>query len=481
VEPLAGLLPGIEVGIRHKTRGWLPAPEAIFACMVQGLSADMESALKIESRHLAQLMIGNHARTLVNTYFFDLRAVKRGVARPACDVHFTPQRIGVLGANTLGTSLALLQASQGFPTVLHDSSLDHAELSRRNVALLTQDQVNQGRMSAQSQMAILERVVPTNYLPALGSCNVVIAAEPDTNAWRSSVRRELPKAERVLATCTEGVAAYAGAADHPSQSLEDPVGLHFFLPVEASPIVEIVRRASTSATAVACAFDHTIAMGKMPLLVADRPGYFVGRVVASYCREGAIMLAEGIPGQPIEIAGWQIGMALGPLGVMDDLTLPDCLRLMRLTARALPCPGELLLEQMITTYARPGLPGCGFYELPVEPDRRKKLWPELTSLFVNLNTQWEFNDVKDRLLYRQSVEAARCIAEGVVGTAAEVNIGSVYGAGFPDWTGGALQFIYAMGIEPFRQRTDALAAQFGEGFLLADDVLAALHRRQPQY
>jgi 3-hydroxyacyl-CoA dehydrogenase/enoyl-CoA hydratase/3-hydroxybutyryl-CoA epimerase len=68
-----------------------------------------------------------------------------------------------------------------------------------------------------------------------------------------------------------------------------------------------------------------------------------------------------------------------------------------------------------------------------------------------------------------------------VGTAAEVNIGSVYGAGFPDWTGGALQFIYAMGIEPFRQRTDALAAQFGEGFLLADDVLAALHRHQPQY
>ncbi len=488
-EPLAGLLAGIEVGIRHKTRGWLPAPEAIFACMVQGLGADMESALKIESRHLAQLMIGNHARTLVNTYFFDLRAVKKGLARPACDFHFTPQRIGVLGANTLGTSLALLQSSQGYPTVLHDSSLDQAELGRRNVALLTQDQVNQGRISAQSQMAILERVVPTNYLPALGSCNVVIAAEPDTGAWRTAVRRELPEAERILATCTEGVVTHVATFDSSPKSHEDPVGLHFFLPVEASPVVEIVRRASTGATAVACAFDHAIAMGKLPLLVADRPGYFVGRVFASYCREGATMLAEGIPGQPIEIAGWQIGMALGPLAAMDDLTLADSLRLMGLTRQrpaneqiaARPCPGELLMEQMIGTYSRPGLPGCGFYELPVEPDRRKKLWPELTSLFVNLNTQWEFSEVKDRLLYRQSVEAARCIAEGVVGTAAEANIGSVYGAGFPAWTGGALQFVYAMGIEAFRQRADALATQFGEGFLVTDSVLDALYRHQPQY
>ncbi|NVO07005.1 MAG: 3-hydroxyacyl-CoA dehydrogenase, partial [Rhodoferax sp.] len=79
------------------------------------------------------------------------------------------------------------------------------------------------------------------------------------------------------------------------------------------------------------------------------------------------------------------------------------------------------------------------------------------------------------------VETARCLAEGVLGSVHEANIGSIFGIGFPAWTGGALQFIYGMGLEAFARRADALAADFGAGFVLDDAVKEALRRQQPRY
>ena len=89
--------------------------------------------------------------------------------------------------------------------------------------------------------------------------------------------------------------------------------------------------------------------------------------------------------------------------------------------------------------------------------------------------------MKDRLLYRQAVETARCLAEGVLTSVHDGNIGSIFGIGFPAWTGGALQFIYGQGIEAFEQRCAELAAGYGSGFVLGDAVKAALRKHQPVY
>ena len=89
--------------------------------------------------------------------------------------------------------------------------------------------------------------------------------------------------------------------------------------------------------------------------------------------------------------------------------------------------------------------------------------------------------MKDRLLYRQAVETARCLSENVLTTVHDANIGSIFGIGFPAWTGGAMQFIYGMGIDAFVTRADQLAARYGIGFALSDDVKAAIRRFQPVY
>jgi 3-hydroxyacyl-CoA dehydrogenase/enoyl-CoA hydratase/3-hydroxybutyryl-CoA epimerase len=202
------------------------------------------------------------------------------------------------------------------------------------------------------------------------------------------------------------------------------------------------------------------------------------------------MLGEGIPAAAIENAGIQCGMPVGPLAVLDETALTLSLHVMEQTRADFEAagqtyvasPGELLVADMVKKHKRPGRAGgAGFYDYPTEKGVKKFLWPQLKPLFEKADVQWDINDLKDRLLYRQAVETARCLSENVLTSVHDANIGSIFGIGFPAWTGGAMQFIYGMGIDTFIKRADELAARFGAGFALTNEVKASITRYQPVY
>jgi len=93
--------------------------------------------------------------------------------------------------------------------------------------------------------------------------------------------------------------------------------------------------------------------------------------------------------------------------------------------------------------------------------------------------EWSVQEIQDRLLYRQAIETARCLAEGVLTSVHDANIGSIFGIGFPAWTGGAMQFIYGTGVEAFLARADELAAKYGQGFMLDAKARTATWRCRP--
>jgi len=138
-----------------------------------------------------------------------------------------------------------------------------------------------------------------------------------------------------------------------------------------------------------------------------------------------------------------------------------------------PGRGELLVERMVKELGRPGRAGGGgFYDYP--KGESKRLWPELKRLFERGGAEIGIDALKERLLYRQSIETARCMAEGVLTSVHDADIGSIFGIGFPAWTGGAMQFIASEGIERFLANTDRLAAQHGPRFAIGPDVRAAI-------
>jgi 3-hydroxyacyl-CoA dehydrogenase / enoyl-CoA hydratase / 3-hydroxybutyryl-CoA epimerase len=488
---LAGLLAVAPAALKQKTRGLYPAPEAALAAMVEGALVDVDTALRIESRYLAKLITGPVAKNMINTFFFDMNAIKSGRSRPQGPQRSTPAKVGILGAGMMGGGIAYVQASRGIATVLRDVTQEKAEHGRDYAIKRTQALVANGRLTPAEQERVLARITPTASLEPLRGCDLIIEAVFENRELKAKVTQE---AEPLLAeggffasnTSTLPITGLAKASRAPGRF----VGIHFFSPVDKMKLVEIIRGRETDDATIARAFDYAQAIGKLPIVVNDSRGFFTSRVFGTFVMEGAAMIGEGIPAPVVERAGLMAGMPVGPLAVLDETALSLSVHVLDQTRADfrsdgetyIATPGELLVERMVKEFDRNGrAAGGGFYEYPQEPGARKYLWPGLKTLFEQPGVRWELRELQDRLLYRQAVETARCLAERVLTTVHDANIGSIFGIGFPAWTGGALQFIYGMGIDTFARRAAELVDRHGPGFALTGKVLDALRSHQPSY
>ncbi|MBL8390092.1 MAG: enoyl-CoA hydratase/isomerase family protein [Hydrogenophaga sp.] len=486
---IAGMLTVAPAVLKQKTRGLYPAPEAALAAMVEGAMVDFDTAMRVESRYLAGLMTGGVARNMINTFFFNMNAIKGGQSRPKDVPRYQPKKVGVLGAGMMGSGIAYAQATKGIATVLKDISTEAAEKGKSYTTKLTQKRVDKGQMSAEKQQGILSLITPTASAADLQGCDLIIEAVFEQRELKAMVTKE---AEPMLAvggffasnTSTLPISGLAQASAKPQKF----VGIHFFSPVDKMKLVEIIRGKDTDDETIARAYDYVQALGKLPIVVNDSRGFYTSRTFGTFVMEGAAMLGEGIPAPVIENAAMQAGMPVGPLAVLDETALSLSVHVLEQTRidfqkegrQYVATPGETLVEQMVKRHNRPGrAAGGGFYDYP--EGGKKHLWPQLKALYEKPGAEWNLQDVKDRLLYRQAVETARCLAEGVLTSVHDGNIGSIFGIGFPAWTGGALQFIYGMGIEAFEQRCAALAAKYGSGFILGDAVSSAIRQHRPQY
>jgi 3-hydroxyacyl-CoA dehydrogenase/enoyl-CoA hydratase/3-hydroxybutyryl-CoA epimerase len=488
---IAGMVSVAPAMLRQKTRGLYPAPEAAMAAMVEGALVDYDTATRIESRYLARLFTSPVTKNMINTFFFDMNAIKSRKSRPVDVPRYTPRKVGVLGAGMMGGGIAYAQAARGVETVLKDVNLDKAEAGKAYSARITQPRVEKGRMGPHEQAELLARIRPTESMRDLQGCDLIIEAVFENRELKHKVTQE---AEPMLAeggffasnTSTLPISGLATASANPRKF----VGIHFFSPVDKMKLVEIIRGKETDDETIARAFDYVQYIGKIPIVVNDARGFFTSRVFGTFVMEGAAMVGEGIPAAVIEHAGIQAGMPVGPLAVLDETALSLSVHVLdqtRADYRAeggtyIARPGELLVERMVKEFDRNGrAAGAGFYEYPQDKGAKKYLWPRLKELFEKSGVQWDMQDLKDRLLYRQAVETARCLAENVLTTVHDANIGSIFGIGFPAWTGGAMQFIYGTGIDRFCERATQLADRFGPGFAITPKVRDAIAAHQPKY
>ena len=460
--------------LAQKTRGLYPAAQAILETMVEGAMVDYDTATRIESRKLAKTMVSQTTKNMVSAFFFDMNAIRSGKSRPAGFPKWKPSKIGVLGAGMMGAGIAHAAASRGIACVLKDVSIDKACAGFEAVRKVS------SRIDESQQAALLNLITPTAAAADLKGCDLIIEAVFEQRELKATVTRE---AEPMLAaggvfasnTSTLPISSLATASARPEKS----VGLHFFSPVHKMKLVEIIRGARTDDETVARAFDVVTALGKLPIVVNDSRGFFTSRVFGTFVMEGATMLAEGVPAPLIEHAALAAGMPVGPLAVLDETSLALSVHVLDQTRADLAGEGkayeagqgELLVERLVKEFKRPGRAGGGgFYDYPQgEP---KHLWPQLRTLFEKpALTPPSIDALKQRLLYRQSIETARCLTEGVLTSTYEANIGSIFGIGFPAWTGGAIQFIESEGRETFIATSADLARQHGARFALSPAVL----------
>jgi 3-hydroxyacyl-CoA dehydrogenase/enoyl-CoA hydratase/3-hydroxybutyryl-CoA epimerase len=472
---LAGILPSFPATLRRELKGApYPAPRAILAAAVEGAQVDLDTALTIESRYMVSLMTGPVAKNMIKAFFFDMQEVSR---RPAPEGHTPRQvrRVGVLGAGMMGAAIAYVCAKAGIDVVLKDVSVEAAERGKDYSRKLVEKAVAKGRSTKESADALLARIRPAADPADLAGVEVVIEAVFEDPALKHKVFAEVQDvvaADALLASNTSTLPITLLAEG--VRRREDFVGLHFFSPVDKMPLVEIIKGQQTSAATVARALGLVAQIRKTPIVVNDSRGFFTSRVIGTFTQEGIAMLAEGLPAPSIEQASLQAGYPAPVLQLMDELTLTLPRRIRQETAAAVRAsggtwvehPADAVIDRMIDEFGRPGRSGgAGFYEY-AEDGSRARLWPGLAEHFGRPGAQIPFEDMMERMLFVEALEAVRCLEEGVLTSVADANVGSILGIGFPGWTGGVLQYInqYEGGLEGFIARAEQLAQRYGERF-----------------
>ncbi|TKB54557.1 3-hydroxyacyl-CoA dehydrogenase NAD-binding domain-containing protein [Ferrimonas aestuarii] len=466
--PMLAVAPAV---LKQKTKGVLPAPEAILSAMAEGAQVDFDTACRIESRYFVELVTGQVAKNFINTFWFQLNEVKAGASRPDGIAPSKVTKVGVLGAGMMGAGIAYSAAKRGIEVVLKDISLAAAQRGKDYSARLLDKQIQRGRSSEQQKAALLQRITPTDSADALAGCDLVIEAVFEDRGLKAKVTQEAEAqiSESALFASNTSTLPITGLAQASSRP-ENFIGLHFFSPVDKMPLVEIICGEQTSDASLARAYDFVLQLGKTPIVVNDSRGFFTSRVFGTFTNEGIAMLGEGVSAAAIENAALLCGFPVGPLAVSDEVSLTLMEKIRNQTIHDLaaegieqaPQGGDATIDRMIEL-ERPGkLAGQGFYDYP--DSGKKHLWQGLEAQFFQAQAQLPLQEIKDRLLFIMAIETARCVEEQVLTSSRDANIGSIFGIGYPTWTGGALQFINQYGVEPFVARADQLAEKFGDRF-----------------
>jgi len=454
--------------LHARTYGNYPGQQNIMSCVYEGCIVDIDTGVKIETRYFVNTAMRPESKNLIR-FFFSMTEANKGARRPKDVAPAELGRIGILGAGMMGAGIAYVTALAGMDVVLLDTSLAAAETGKGYSEGLLKKRVGRGRMSQEAAAETLARIRPTEDFADLAECTLVIEAVFENREIKADVTR------KTEAVCGEDLVFASNTSTLPITGLakasarpERFIGLHFFSPVDRMPLVEIIRGEETSDETLAAAIDYVKVIRKTPIVVNDSRGFYTSRVFATYVREGLALLAEGVAPALIENAGKMAGMPVGPLALADEVSLDLMHKVQTQTRKDLgdkyiEGPADPVIARMVDDLGRIGKKASkGFYDYP--EGGTKRLWPGLAESWPLAAEQPDVEEVKRRLMYIQSVEAARCLEGNVVTDPRDADVGSVMGWGFPAARGGVASQVDMVSSAAFVAECDRLAQAYGARF-----------------
>jgi 3-hydroxyacyl-CoA dehydrogenase/enoyl-CoA hydratase/3-hydroxybutyryl-CoA epimerase len=456
-----------------KTQHNYPAPIAALSAVYEGCITPIDTGLDIESQYFGQLLSGVTARNMMRSLFVNKGAAEKLARRPEGIEKFSVAKVGILGAGMMGAGIAYVSARAGIQVVLLDTDIEGAERGKGYSEGLLNKAIKRGYETQDKADTLLSKIHPTTDYADLEGCDLVIEAVYEDREIKADVtaKTEAVIPENAIFASNTSTLPITGLAET-SRRPESFIGLHFFSPVNKMPLVELIVGEKSSDEAIARGLDYIQQIRKTPIVVNDGPGFYTSRVFSTQSNEGMTMLAEGINPALIENAAKMAGLPVGPLAVMDEVSLELVYKVTMQNAEdmgdnfVLPSGSHVMIKFVEELDRKGKRYGKGFYDYP--EGEKKHLWPGLAELYPVMAEQPPVQEIIDRMLYRQALETARCYEEGVINHAVDADIGSIFGWGFPPWTGGTLSFIDTVGIDHFVAECDRMAEAYGPRFAVSD-------------
>jgi 3-hydroxyacyl-CoA dehydrogenase/enoyl-CoA hydratase/3-hydroxybutyryl-CoA epimerase len=402
-----------------------------------------------------------------------MQELNKGARRPPNVPPTKVKKLAVIGAGFMGASVGYVSAQAGIEVVLIDRDQPSADKGKAHAKSVIDGLIAKGRAKDADRDALLSRITPTADFNAIKDCDLVIEAVFEDRKVKADT---YAKAQPLL---KEGAIFASNTSTLPINSLAEEfadqakfIGIHFFSPVEKMMLVEVIVGKNTGDVALATALDYVRQIKKTPIVVNDSRGFYANRCVLKFTAEGLEMLMEGVPPAMIENTARMAGMPVGPLSLSDEVALDLVLKIMKATeadlgANAIDQEQKKLLVEMVEKEGRFGRKnGKGFYDYPEKGKGQKSLWSGIGALqpkHLDPDTL-DVEELKQRFLVVQAVEAARTVEDGVVVDPREADVGSILGFGFAPFTGGTLSYIDFMGAKNFVALCHKLEAKYGSRF-----------------
>jgi 3-hydroxyacyl-CoA dehydrogenase / enoyl-CoA hydratase / 3-hydroxybutyryl-CoA epimerase len=468
---------------RRETYDNYPAARAVMQCVYEGLQLPIDAGLRVESRYFAQILRSKEAAAMIRSLFLSMQELNKGARRPSGVPPTKVKKLAVIGAGFMGASVGYVSARAGIDVVLIDRDQASADKGKAHAQSVFDDLIKKSPTTEKDRDATLSRISATADYAAIKDCDLVIEAVFENREIKAET---YAKAQPFL---KEGAIFASNTSTLPINSLAEEfkdqgkfIGIHFFSPVEKMMLVEVILGKNTSDLAIATALDYTRQIGKTPIVVNDSRGFFANRCVLRFTAEGLEMFLEGVPPAMIENTAKMAGMPVGPLSLSDEVALDLVLKIMKATeadlgSQAVDQAQKKLMIEMVEKQGRNGRKnGKGFYDYP-EKGKGKSLWAGLSALQPkHLDPDMlDVEELKQRFLVVQAVEAARTVEDHVIVDPREADVGSILGFGFAPFTGGTLSYIDFMGTKKFVELCHKLEAKYGSRFTppkLLEDMAA---------
>lgn len=443
-----------------------PALSAIITAVEAGYGRG--DGYAVERDQFAKVVFTDAAKSLMGLFFQREKARRRETW--AGDAEPKPVKSSVVvGGGTMGAGIAQLLASNGVKVVLKEINAELAAAGKGRVDSLTNKAAEKGAMSREQAAKVIANVIATDQWEAVAGLDLAVEAVVERENVKREVFTELARrmSESVLATNTSSlsVTRIADGIDKPGRV----AGLHFFNPVHKMQLVEVVRGKATDDAAIATLVELVRKLGKVPVVVADSPGFLVNRILFPYLDEAVRLATAGYAVEEIDREAVRFGMPMGPLELMDqvgiDVGADICGTLSPLANDPSPTPERL--AAMAARGWKGKKSGIGFYEYKGEKRGQPTTWegtpspPPVPS--ANGSTD-ELTEIQKRLIYPMINEAAKCLEEGIVAEAWAVDLAMVLGTGFAPFRGGPLRFADRRGLARIAKELEAFRSAHGQRF-----------------
>lgn len=457
-----------ERSVRASTGGHYPAPLRILDVLRKHGGGSVEASLAAEAREAAELIVSPVCKNLIHVYYLREASRKGTGAATSGDAPHEVASLGVLGAGVMGGGIAHLAADNGVRVYMKDIRHEAVSGGLQHASALFAKAVERRKLSRREAAQRLERISGGLDFHGLRSADLVVEAVVERMDVKKQVLAETER--QVSRACVIATNTSALSVDEMAGALQAPerfCGMHFFNPVDRMPLVEVVRGARTSERTVATVYALALRLGKVPVVVGDGPGFLVNRILGPYLNEAGFLLGDGGSIERIDGVAKEFGMPMGPLRLIDEVGI-DVSRHAgaalhaALGDRMSPAPVLVSLGSL-GRLGRKGGSGFYAYEKGREAGVDASIYEELASVLPPRREIPE-PEIRMRLVVAMVNEATRVLEEGIVRSAAAVDLAMIMGTGFPPFRGGLLRYADSMRLPELLDHARALQGAHGARF-----------------